>query len=294
MNSFEYDPKSTDYTATRHIPDEVSAGVASTILDECPGAILDLGCGNGRFLSRFELSGRAIGLDLSTAMIREYRGKNRSGCPVPTVRGDVAQLPFITDSFGAVLVVSVFQLLSSSAFEACLEEIDRVLVIGGRLYYGCTLYEGMDSHLFEYVRFALPRSLNRSVERSEERIGFDSIPSGILQRFSLEMTTCVGSWMYTARIADVIADVCARKFSESFDWSTDTIEMYRETVSAFVGRSGHRTSDEICVRKVFNLTRYCGESGGRSAMPGDQPPCGAADPLENQWSRRGTSLSFCI
>ncbi len=92
--------------------------------------VLEIGCGNGRSLSylREELGLRAVGLDLSAAMLEGIRANNAR---TPLVRAQAAVLPIRDASLDAVLCECVLSLMPS--LEAVLDEIVRVLRPGGLL-----------------------------------------------------------------------------------------------------------------------------------------------------------------
>ncbi len=64
-------------------------------------SVLDLACGAGRHLPHLEAAGhRAVGMDLSGSLLVEARESVGPGALL--VRGDMRDLPFADDSFGAV------------------------------------------------------------------------------------------------------------------------------------------------------------------------------------------------
>lgn len=63
--------------------------------------VLDLACGAGRHLPHLEAAGhRAVGMDLSATLLAEAR--EAAGPGALLVRGDMRDLPFAEDGFGAV------------------------------------------------------------------------------------------------------------------------------------------------------------------------------------------------
>jgi SAM-dependent methyltransferase len=106
--------------------DDSRLGALLTHLEPLGGrAVLDLGCGKGRFASRLvERGARVVGLDLSIKMLSVARG-------LPRVRGSACRLPFASGIFEAVIAVEVFEHLPSAALGATLREIRRVLAPGG-------------------------------------------------------------------------------------------------------------------------------------------------------------------
>jgi ubiquinone/menaquinone biosynthesis C-methylase UbiE len=98
---------------------------ASTLLalqgDE---AVLDVGCGPGRFLGYLHdtgHSGRLTGFDLSAGMIAEAR---QSAASIAGIVGDVVSLPFLGDAFD--VVVSRHMLYHVGDIPAAIGELGRV------------------------------------------------------------------------------------------------------------------------------------------------------------------------
>lgn len=91
--------------------------------------ILDVGCGTGRF-SRFfaELGAKVIGIDASTAMLREAR---KQGKRVTYLSGNVCQLPFHDNSFDLMVSVNVLNHLANYRMaigEMC--RVSRKVILG--------------------------------------------------------------------------------------------------------------------------------------------------------------------
>lgn len=88
-------------------------------------AILDLGCGKGRFACRLAGEGaNVIGLDPSRAMLRSAAGLTR-------VQASALRLPFASECFDAVVAVEVFEHVARPG--GALVEAARVLRPGGVL-----------------------------------------------------------------------------------------------------------------------------------------------------------------
>jgi malonyl-CoA O-methyltransferase len=106
------------------------AAVVALLGDVAGRRCLDLGCGSGRYLRLLREAGaaRALGLDLSAAMLSRARA---GGFGV--ARGDAVRLPFADAAFDVVVcglmvghVAALFELLA---------EVSRVLAVGGVLVY---------------------------------------------------------------------------------------------------------------------------------------------------------------
>jgi SAM-dependent methyltransferase len=255
MRNLIYDPVDTDYTKTRHVPKFIRDRVAALVLHSGRRRVLDLGCGNGRFLSALEKSGRAVGLDMSAAMLGEYRRLSKS--PTSLVRGNALSLPFPSEVFSSVLVVSLFQLFSAAELSGCLSEVARVLSPKAELMYGYTLYDGNDREVYEYLRFGLPQYIGDALSgATDNRIPFSMIARTIGERFGLARRTSIGTWGCPIRVADVIHDMAAGIYSESFNWLPQHVSAYRREAVQCVARHGMSLDTVLALSKRFVVDQY--------------------------------------
>lgn len=99
-------------------------------------SVLDLGCGRGRetieTAVRVGDSGRAVGLDITPAMLDQAKAAATAAGLANTsfVHGDIENLPFIDNSFHAVISNCVINHARSK--QRVYQEIHRVLRPGGR------------------------------------------------------------------------------------------------------------------------------------------------------------------
>jgi ubiquinone/menaquinone biosynthesis C-methylase UbiE len=109
------------------------------LLDIGPGqSVLDVGCGNGAFLSLLgrvvRPQGHAVGLDPAPAFVEEARARIKidglDDC-VTIVEGDAYKLPFDDNSFDAARCERVLMHLDDPT--AALREMHRVVRPGGRV-----------------------------------------------------------------------------------------------------------------------------------------------------------------
>lgn len=118
-----------------HLPEEQVERALLDIIGEQPiGAILDLGTGTGRMLQLLApYAGRAVGVDLSTAMLNVARaGIDSTGLRNVQLRqGDLYALPVEPNSYGLVILHQVLHYLDDPA--RALREATRALAPGGRL-----------------------------------------------------------------------------------------------------------------------------------------------------------------
>ncbi len=127
-------------------------------------AVLDIGCGNGRFVFFTRPScGEAVGIDAGAHFATE---------PLATVdltRGDIRRLPFADASFDKAFSLDVLEHLTEDGVVAMLSEARRVLKPGGRLF----LY----SHVMMSSRLAFfQRGVNRLVHWLDRRGLVDNEP----------------------------------------------------------------------------------------------------------------------
>jgi SAM-dependent methyltransferase len=107
--------------------------------------ILDIGCGTGRWLRRYDdLGYRPTGIDLTSGMLSLAR-KNRTRSPL--VGGESFQLPFKDSTFDAVSDITVIQHQMRTSQRRSLAEMLRVLRPGGRLIL-IELIRGKGNHIF--------------------------------------------------------------------------------------------------------------------------------------------------
>jgi SAM-dependent methyltransferase len=116
-----------------------------------PGArSLDVGCGTGRWIRRYEKLGfRAAGLDVTPGMLKTARQCGTAG---PLVAGEAHRLPFSDAVFDFVSDVTVVQHIPTELQPAAIGEMMRVLKPNGHLL------------LFELIRGRAPHIFPRSPE----------------------------------------------------------------------------------------------------------------------------------
>ena len=114
--------RSTDERATR-ILDEFLAGSS-------PERVLDAGCGQGEpVLTRIEETTTGVGLDVSREMLRLADETVRG----PLVQGEMTRLPFVADTFDAVVAFWSLIHVSLADHQTVIDEFARVLGPGGRV-----------------------------------------------------------------------------------------------------------------------------------------------------------------
>lgn len=103
-----------------------------------PGqAVLDLGCGTGRFSIPLARTARVTGLDLTEEMLDAARSKAKNeGLSVAFEQGDMAELPFADESFDVVVSMLALMHVPEAQRGQVFAEISRVLRPGGRALLG--------------------------------------------------------------------------------------------------------------------------------------------------------------
>jgi SAM-dependent methyltransferase len=104
-------------------PFDLAGWVLDLLAVPSGGAVLDVGCGNGRYLGRIrDRGGAVVGCDRSAGMLQ--------GAPdVPVLVGDVTDLPFGTGTFDRVLAAHMLHLVEDRP--AGVRELRRMLAGGG-------------------------------------------------------------------------------------------------------------------------------------------------------------------
>jgi SAM-dependent methyltransferase len=137
--SIVFDRAAGYYDATRGLPAQVSEQVADRMEAVAgPDArFLEIGVGTGRIALPLLRRGRRVtGVDLSAAMMAEYRRKAAAAglAAPPLALADATRLPFRDASADVVVEVHVLHLVP--AWEEALRELRRVLAPGGVILIG--------------------------------------------------------------------------------------------------------------------------------------------------------------
>jgi ubiquinone/menaquinone biosynthesis C-methylase UbiE len=134
-----YDAIAAEFDITRYKPWPQTV----EFIDELPenGAVLDLGCGNGRnikYLAEVNRGFGIFGLDFSVCMLRIAKEKIKQlglDKDVEFILGDVVKLPIADSSMDGVIYVAALHHLPSAQLRLnSLMELERILKPGGRAF----------------------------------------------------------------------------------------------------------------------------------------------------------------
>lgn len=149
--------------------------------------VLDLGCGDGTYTSEAGRVGHAVGLDLSTPMLRAA-AERIDTTTAHLVQGDAARLPFRDGVFDVVLAVTLLCFVREPL--AVVHEAHRVLRPGGRLVL---------AELGRYSMWALKRRLtgllSGSVWREARFFSFGGL-TGLMRDGGFEVDARAGAVFY--------------------------------------------------------------------------------------------------
>jgi ubiquinone/menaquinone biosynthesis C-methylase UbiE len=117
--------------------------------------VLDIGCGPGECVAgeieEFGAS-RVTAIDFDPKMVRRASGRlAQYGFQVTVVEGDVTNLPYEAETFDAVFNFAVLHHVPD--WKAGLQEVARVLKVGGRLYsqdHDVANHDWLSRHLFTH------------------------------------------------------------------------------------------------------------------------------------------------
>jgi SAM-dependent methyltransferase len=139
--------------------------------------ILDVGCGTGRWLRRYQEFGlTATGVDAAWPMLQLAR---QNGTAAPLAMGEACELPFADEVFDCVSDITVVQHIPMPLQPTALGEMVRVLKPGGCLIL-VELIRGQGAHIFPLTSRAWIRHVT---SRGAKLIGWFGQEYLMLDRF---------------------------------------------------------------------------------------------------------------
>ena len=109
-------------------------------------SVLDVPCGNGRFLEVFSKARQLTMLDLSPSMLKTLRDKFQGAFSLNILEGDIAELPFEDNSFDLCFCMRLFQHIGDDQLRRwILAQLARV----SRRYVATSFYK---THSVRYLK----------------------------------------------------------------------------------------------------------------------------------------------
>ncbi len=215
MRTQSFDLSAASYDAARGFPPGVGEQVARAASDwiEKGARVLEVGVGTGRIAKPLLALGLNVtGLDLSWQMMARLRESLPTGQPSPAlVQGDAVHLPLTRQSFGAIVSVHVFQLISD--WSNAISEVRRVLRPGGVFLNG---YEwrppaSPGARLMERWRLIL-EAAGQPAGAAGAR-DFSDLKAESLQTGAAYEERVVGHWITTRSLAQQLETIEHRTWS---------------------------------------------------------------------------------
>lgn len=158
-------PVAERYDDFRALPEAIVAAAYRCIVDTTDltpqGRILELGAGTGRISRPFVQGGyRYVGIDVSGAMLDQFRALTPSGWRGDLILASAAQLPFAAATFDLLLIVQVLGVIRG--WRRAIDECRRVLREEGRVVVGRVEHPEDSLHGLirrERIRFFAERGL---------------------------------------------------------------------------------------------------------------------------------------
>ena len=200
-----YDRISSAYDCLGGIFERKLADKALRALEIKNGDIaLEIGFGTGHCLQKIALSagrtGKAYGIDISDRMLRVTNRKLEKQGLVDRVvlhHGDASKLPFINETFDAVFMSFTLELFDTPEIPLLLDEVRRVLKVGGRLGVASlsrTKGNSMALRMYEWLHRHWPKYVDCRpiyLEQSFSKAGFRIKTKEIYSLFALPVEIVV-------------------------------------------------------------------------------------------------------
>jgi ubiquinone/menaquinone biosynthesis C-methylase UbiE len=134
---------------------------------ECSGGerVLEVGFGSGvTFLNLHERYREIHGLDLTADVAEVGRVFRERGIDTDLRNGSVLAMPYASDTFDTVLLISILEHLKPHEQEPAFREIARVLKLGGQVVYGVPVERMLMVFMFRVMGYNI-REHHFSTER---------------------------------------------------------------------------------------------------------------------------------
>ncbi|MCP5074841.1 MAG: class I SAM-dependent methyltransferase [Rhodobacteraceae bacterium] len=166
------------------------------LFKDVEGAILDAGVGTGRNFPYYPQGCKAIGIDLSPAMLSRARWRRDNlGAAVELHQMNVIAMDFADDSFDFVVSTFLFCVLDDELQQPALEEIRRVCRPDGRIHileYAISknpLRRFVMKLWAPWVRFAYGAAFDRNTEQYLEAVGLELVETRFLYKDIVKLLT---------------------------------------------------------------------------------------------------------
>jgi ubiquinone/menaquinone biosynthesis C-methylase UbiE len=177
-----------EYSRYRPLRKQIWAGLK--------GRILDAGVGTGRNMVYYPDNSEIIGLDLSTAMLRQaVTRRRRLGAQVELVEADITATGFADNSFDAVVSTFLFCVLEPELQLPALRELARICRPDGEiriLEYAISAHPVRRAVMrlwAPWVRFAYGAAFDRETERYIPDAGLELIETRFLHADIVKLLT---------------------------------------------------------------------------------------------------------
>lgn len=166
--------------------DKIEKAIVSKLIKHIPRShMLELGCGTGHWSEYFIKQGFSLtGIDISEPMLKLAEQKNLNA---EFLKADSHKIPFTNQSFSVISSITMLEFVEDR--ERVLQEIYRVLKIGGWLILGClnahsVLAQTKDQdETFKNADFLTPEKLLNKLQT----FGKPKLSSGVYMSANFEL-----------------------------------------------------------------------------------------------------------
>ena len=160
------------------------------------GTLLDAGVGTGRNIPHYPKGSKAIGIDLSPAMLdRARQRRDKLGAEVELRQMNVMAMDFANDSFDAIVSTFLFCVLAAEHQQPALEELRRVCRPDGTIHILEYAISEKPVQRFimklwaPWVRFAYGAEFDRNTEQYLDAAGLELVKKKFLYKDIIKLLT---------------------------------------------------------------------------------------------------------